>query len=132
LCLEVAKYCNTKERTLLDTEGTKTLEFTMEGIESAFSWRNEGILFTMKNLIKFFNNMTKSRNLIRGWLVDKYKYFKVKALSQPNRTYFYQIISTIISMICKKIGKENDQRFRKESFNFIHHIIKAKASDGAR
>ena len=73
LCLEVAKYYNKKERILLDTEGTKILDFTMEGRESAFAWSNEGIIFSMIDSVKFFNSLTKLGNLIRDWLVDECK-----------------------------------------------------------
>jgi len=126
LCLEVAKYCDIKERVLLDNEGTKILDFTMEGIESAFAWSNEGIIFSMKESVKFYNSLTKPGNLIRDWLVDECKDYKDKALSQSKRIDFYPTVSTIISMLCRITGQENDQRFRKEFVGFIYQISRGK------
>lgn len=126
LCLEVTKYCHMKEKILNDIEGTKIIDFTMEGIESAFVWSNEGIIFTMTYSIKFFNSMIKSGNLIKYWLVYECKDFQAKALSKPKRTYFYLTISIIINMLCKITGQENDQRCRKKFVGFIHHIRRGK------
>lgn len=126
LWLVVARYCDTKERVLLDNEGTKVLDFTMERIESAFAWSNKGIIFSMKESVRFYNSLTKLGNLIRDWLVYECKDYKAKALSQPKRIYFYPTISTIISMLCRIMGQENDQRFRKEFVGFIHQISKGK------
>lgn len=80
LYLEVGKYCITKERTLVDIEGTQILEFTMEGVEKAFAWSNEGIIFTMANFIKFYNSMSRPVNLIKDWLVDECKDHEAKGL----------------------------------------------------
>lgn len=45
LCYEVGRHANYKTHALYDTNGNKILDFSLEGIEEAFNWSNEGVIY---------------------------------------------------------------------------------------
>lgn len=89
------------------------MDFTPEGIEDAFGWRNYGEC-TKANSIEFHDSTTKPGDYIKNWLYTDCQGIQDQRLISAWREDFIPTASKLITLLSRVTGQENDTKYRKE------------------
>lgn len=69
------------------------------------------MVYTKKDSLEYYEKSSRAGDLIRYWLENESKGFMGNKLMNAKRQHFYPIVSSIISMLSRVTGKEDDFKF---------------------